>query len=155
MGMVISHSVQQMKGEATARCGAGARCGGERAAASRRSSELSSSSSMLSFSCALCTGSSLLGEEQRRRVVETKYREELCLFMSSLLLGTQTDFEGWARKMNTQDTALCHFAVKLLCWMKIFNSFESKCIASLEVKILWKSQRKEGRGIEKLYISKC
>lgn len=143
MGMVISHSVEHMKGEATARWGAWARCSREHAAASCRSSELSSSSTMYSFSCALCTGSLCSGKSREGGLWKPSTKD-LCLFMSFLLLGTQTDFERLARKMNTQDIALCYFAVKLVFWMKIFNSFESKCITSLEVEILLKSQRKEG-----------
>jgi len=40
--------------------------------------------------------------------------EDLYLFMSSLLLAARADFGRLAQKMNTQDIALCYFAVKLL-----------------------------------------
>lgn len=46
--------------------------------------------------------------------------------MLPLLLAAQIDFVRLALKMNTQDITPCYFPVKLLFWMKILNSFESK-----------------------------
>lgn len=68
---------------------------------------------------ALCVGN---GKEDHRN----PNTQDLHLFMLPQLLAAQIDFVRLALKMNTQDITLCYFPVKLLFWMKILNSFESK-----------------------------
>lgn len=152
------HSLQGKNGEAISQCKA--RSGSAHtlhSAALYRSSELSSSDTMYFFSCDLCKG--ITAACAWRRAVEEGFGNWVYrIYTSSCLLcfsQHKLTLKDWLGKMNTQDTALCYFAVKLLFWMKILNSFESKCIISLEMKIQWKSQRKEDQVIWKLYISKC
>lgn len=143
--MVISQSLQGKKNETITRCWALAQSSRLHSAASCiQSSPLLTSRTSFHMLSAQALLHPALGEEQRRRVVETKYRGFIPLHVFSAYCNT-----NWLWKIGSENEYSGHCSLLLCCeitsWMKILNIFERKYITTLK----WKSRgNHKGRKTE-------